>query len=259
MDASSEVKILDGVLKKYFGSGGTVCVPEGVEEISSFAFRYKKITALILPSTLRKISDCAFYGCEKLRRVEFNEGLESIGAGAFLGCRELREITLPPYLRRIESCAFENCLSLRRADIPEWTDYIGEFAFKGCGAIEINIPGETDCERVIADAEASVYAPSAMLGDVPEKARFSLCLGACRGDKKLSAQYREYIRENREAFIEAADRTGVLAALIGMRLLSEQETQQLMERLDNAALAGMLMEYRKEMFAAADPFAEFEL
>ncbi len=63
-----------------------VILPEGVEEIQSYAFA--GLTALeevVLPSTLKKIGVGAFYGCNKLKKINL-ENVQFINKEAFYGC-----------------------------------------------------------------------------------------------------------------------------------------------------------------------------
>ena len=51
-----------------------------------------EIEEVRLPNTLKEIGNYIFYGCKKLRRLEFSDSLTQIGSGAFTGCSGLKEL-----------------------------------------------------------------------------------------------------------------------------------------------------------------------
>ena len=60
----SEFLIENGILKRYYGEGGKVIIPEGVSVIGECAFsffNYGKITHLVIPNSVQKIEKKAFY------------------------------------------------------------------------------------------------------------------------------------------------------------------------------------------------------
>ncbi len=79
---------------------GCFTVPEGVVEIAPYAFSNADINEVILPSTLTKISEYAFYRCSFLPEVELNDGLRVIGANAFTATR-VTDIFLP---KSVQEC-----------------------------------------------------------------------------------------------------------------------------------------------------------
>lgn len=79
---------------------GCFTVPEGVVEIAPYAFSNADINEVILPSTLTKISEYAFYRCSSLPGVTLNEGLQVIGSNAFTGTK-ITDIFLP---KSVQEC-----------------------------------------------------------------------------------------------------------------------------------------------------------
>lgn len=92
--------IIRNVLYQYFGPGGHVVIPEGVEEICGGAFEgQKKITGITVPDSVKKIDKYTFAECEgmadqngfvifrnylysyfgKDKRIEIPEGVTEIG------------------------------------------------------------------------------------------------------------------------------------------------------------------------------------
>ena len=111
----------------------TVQLPEGIEYIGRYAFRYCfGLTDIILPESLKTINDSVFYKCTSLKRIQISEGVESIGENAFRSCTELTDIVLPNSLKTIGSSAFAECTSLGKIQIPEGVEYIDGGAFNSC-------------------------------------------------------------------------------------------------------------------------------
>ena len=52
------------------------------------------LTAVSLPSLLRKIGAYAFYNCSRLQTISFYGGLIDLGAGLFTGCHAIKELVL---------------------------------------------------------------------------------------------------------------------------------------------------------------------
>ena len=79
------------------GISGEYRVKAGVETIMDFAFsESKEITVINLPSSVKTIENCAFYGCEKLKSVICDENslLSNIAGNAFSRCSRLEKIAL---------------------------------------------------------------------------------------------------------------------------------------------------------------------
>ena len=69
-------------------------IPEGVTAISDNAFlNFKRLSEIQLPSSLKKIGDRAFEGCESLKLINI-ENVSMIGVRAFAGCKSLSKIHL---------------------------------------------------------------------------------------------------------------------------------------------------------------------
>lgn len=86
-----------------------VTIPSKVKIISVLAFAYIGIKEIVIPSSVETIGNCAFISCEELTRVEFKDGLKSIGTQAFSGCYKLKTVILPNTLETLASDVFEYC------------------------------------------------------------------------------------------------------------------------------------------------------
>ena len=69
-------------------------------------FAESGIENIKIPSTLKTIEAGTFHGCKQLRNVEFSEGLEKIGAGAFFKSG-IETVVLPSSVKTISGSAFK--------------------------------------------------------------------------------------------------------------------------------------------------------
>ena len=113
-----------------FWYDGTECV---ISEIASDVFNshstrwYFKNCKLIIPSTIKKIGDRAFYGNSRnwglsdkeIIGLNFEEGIEDIGKEAFKKCDDLEsdKLVLPNSLQHIGNNAFEDISPLKELDL----------------------------------------------------------------------------------------------------------------------------------------------
>ena len=82
-----------------------------VVEITRNAFNYcHGLTAVVIPSSVKRIGMSAFAGCDGLRKVTFSEGLIYIGGWAFYDCAGLTSVTLPASLKVVDLYAFHGCI-----------------------------------------------------------------------------------------------------------------------------------------------------
>ena len=116
-----------------------------VKEIDVTAFSsMKKLTKVILPSTIEKIDELAFEGCTALKEINIPEGVKTISSRAFYQCKSLENITLPQNLEKIDTMAFRECESLKEIKFPSKIKEIGQYAFYGTGLESIEIPASID-------------------------------------------------------------------------------------------------------------------
>ncbi len=78
-----------------------------------------------------------------IRRVEFSDGVTTVGNNAFFNMEEIAEISLPASLTSIGAYAFYNCRSLAAMTIPDGVTSIDNYAFAHCDALtELKLPRE---------------------------------------------------------------------------------------------------------------------
>lgn len=73
---------------------------------------------------------------DSVKTIVVEEGVTSIGAGAFAYFKNLEKISLPDSLTIINHDAFRECVKLYDVNIPEGVTSLGEFAFVGCEALQ---------------------------------------------------------------------------------------------------------------------------
>ncbi len=96
---------------------GDLIIPEGTIEIPDRFLSFSsspgagRLSGIILPKTLRRIGENAFFGQSKLRDISISEGLVSIGRDAFFGTN-LVSLELPSTMQTIQEDAFATCFNL---------------------------------------------------------------------------------------------------------------------------------------------------
>ena len=99
------------------------------------------ITEFDVPEGIKYIGAFAFYGCTNLKNVTLPDTVKIIREKAFCNCISLEEIILPNSLERIENGAFLNCKSLKNIKLPEKMIIIEGNTFSGCTLLEnIDLP-----------------------------------------------------------------------------------------------------------------------
>ena len=131
-DFTYEVADGEVTITGYLGNDTDITIPaqidgRAVTVIGEEAFQDSAIENVILPDTVERIEDKAFYRV-LLQSINFPDGLENIGDYAFVYA-EFESISLPTTLKSIGRGAFY-CTPLRSLIIPEGVEYIGDQAFQ---------------------------------------------------------------------------------------------------------------------------------
>lgn len=83
---------------------------------------------LVIPSYIESVGAYAFYGCKDINSVQISEGITKIGECAFYGCENLAEITVPQSIIKIEDGAFSNCNKLSVVSVSPNNTYYKNLA-----------------------------------------------------------------------------------------------------------------------------------
>lgn len=114
-----------------------------------------KLSEVVLPSTVKKVTDNAFYNCSMLRNISLTN-VETIGSRSFCLCTKLTSVSLDN-VKEIGNSAFAMVDAeysnptysrisggLISASMPKVTD-LGGFAFSGCSQLQyISVPNLTN-------------------------------------------------------------------------------------------------------------------
>ena len=146
----------------WYNSGLTsINLPEGLEEIGTYAFYTNSNADFKLPESLRYIGAYAF-SFSGIQEVSFGDKIESIGdraftnctsltkaelpvvaqdtEGLYMNCTALTDVTIAPGVERIPTYCFLEDGALTEIDIPEGTKEIGYGAFYSTGLTAIELP-----------------------------------------------------------------------------------------------------------------------
>ena len=110
---------------------------EGLKEITS-AFSGTSIKSVVLPKSLEKIGDRAFYNLKSLADISIPENVTSIGNEAFYNTG-LTSIDLPANLKTIAWYAFSGT-KLKKVVLPSQVETIGNHAFSIESLESVHIP-----------------------------------------------------------------------------------------------------------------------
>lgn len=98
----------------------TIKLPNSLTEIRSETFAYcRKLTSIILPSSIISIGNKAFWRCKNLINIELSANLTNIEDEAFLGCEKLEEIIFPQRVLNIGVNVFGGCSNLININVEQ--------------------------------------------------------------------------------------------------------------------------------------------
>lgn len=140
-----------------------ITLPGGLKYIGSYGLAYTDIAAIEIPASVEEIGDDAFFRCDRLTSIKFNEGLKKLGSSlfykcplttvtlpesleemggkVFMSCAKLESVKLPSKLTSVGEGMFYECVSLKQVEIPSSVTSIGDEAFIGCTSLtSLNIP-----------------------------------------------------------------------------------------------------------------------
>ncbi len=117
---------------------------------ASTFYNCDNITSIEIPKSLTESNNNylyegwqwgAFYGCDGLKNVSFENGATTIARGLFANCPGLESIVIPDTITSIVELAFFNCNNLKTVELKDGLQLIGANAFNSCTSLtEISIP-----------------------------------------------------------------------------------------------------------------------
>lgn len=115
-------------------------LPSKIKTIPGNAFCQSGISKVEFPDGLESIGFQAFGSCKNLSGLTFPEGLTIIGEYAFSHCESIdKEIVLPNSLLRLENSAFAST-SLQAIHFPDNLEHLGEGVFSESGIKKLTLP-----------------------------------------------------------------------------------------------------------------------
>lgn len=173
-------------------------------EIADSAFdSNKSISSLVLPNSIRRIGDRAFYNCSNIKgELMLPSSLEEIGDEAFANCTSLYgELVLPSKLKRIGKYGLANTNFSGRISIPHLITTIEEGTFYNCSSFcgELVLP-----ECVVSIDQYSFAYCSNLSGDlfIPKSIEF-ISENAFIGCSGLNGHY--FISESKKMYFIIRD------------------------------------------------------
>ena len=99
------------------------------------------ISKVVIENGVTTIGMGAFSRCTQLSEITIPNSVDTIGPESFSNCSALSSIIIPNSVTRIDQSAFYNCTSLTSITIPYKVSYISRSAFQGCTSLtSITIP-----------------------------------------------------------------------------------------------------------------------
>lgn len=127
-----------------------ILLPPTLTSIGKMALSNTKLTSIVFPPKLSRISQAAFSLNKELESVEFTGPLKYIGKGAFACCSNLKRMRLPNGLNEIDEYTFISCPQLRELFIPKSVKKVSKLMLNA----SINIRSDTDTHNVRIKAPA---------------------------------------------------------------------------------------------------------
>ena len=117
-------------------------IPDSVTKIGDYAFfRCSSLSDIVIPDSVTDIGKCAFESCSSLSSIVIPDSVTDIGDYAFPDCSSLSKIVIPDSVTDIGKGVFQGCISLTKIVIPDSVTDIGDFAFSDCSSLsKIVIP-----------------------------------------------------------------------------------------------------------------------
>ncbi len=136
------------MLTVYKGEATDVVLPSHIDGlpvtvIGSLCFYSgnSDVVSVVIPNTVTRLDDSAFYLCTELMSLTVPQNVEKIGERCFGWCQSLISVDLPDNLTEIPAYCFNYCTSLTETDIPSSCQKIGTRAFSYCSSLtKVQLP-----------------------------------------------------------------------------------------------------------------------
>ena len=112
----------------------SVVIPDSVTKISEGAFYNIPLKSVKIGNGIKTIEKDTFNYCADIEALELGNSIETIGEAAFYNCSSLEALVLPESLKTIEKEAFRQCAKLKDITFPDGVKTIGQAAFSECNS-----------------------------------------------------------------------------------------------------------------------------
>ena len=156
----------------YTGYDSEIIIPNTVKVIGKDVFKKNlHLTSVVIPDSVTRIEEHAFYECYNLKQVSFGNGLKYIGKSAFCECSSLTSISLPQSTMIIDDCAFWLCSNLENVTIENKNVRFINRPFDYCDKLQvINKGGITEKPQKFLEQKSGCYVATCVYGsyDCPQ-------------------------------------------------------------------------------------------
>ena len=180
-------------------------LPETTRGIADCAFTGNtNIKSLSIPDDcpMTKISDSAFYGCNKLAGLlTIPNGIKTIGQSAFERCSKIKNLELAPSVESLDYFAFDYCTGLE--SITSWaeTPPLVKYSFYD---VNTGIPLKVPCGTMEAYQNNSQWSAFTNISEVP----FKLTVSVDHPDHGTCSIVKHGDCDNPESIIQATPNNG---------------------------------------------------
>lgn len=98
------------------------------------------VTSVVVPDTVTKIEDKAFYYCSTITDITIPDTVTSIGESAFAGCSSLTSVVLSNSITKLNNDTFEYCSKLTDINMPNNLIEIGNNCFYSTAISSVTFP-----------------------------------------------------------------------------------------------------------------------
>lgn len=115
-----------------------------------------RISNTLVESFTDRNGNGPFAGCDNLKQIEWEEGVENVPYALFKGCDGLQEVTIPESVTEIEGDAFSSCQNLTTVTIGKNVTVIADSAFSDCPNLVIYCESGSEAQGY-AEAQGISY------------------------------------------------------------------------------------------------------
>lgn len=114
----------------------SLVLSENLLYIPADSFSYCAAATIHIPNGVQEIGANAFLSCSNLTELDIPDSVTYINGNAFAGCTGLTSVTLPKGIKTITTYSFNDCTNLTAVTIPDNITMIQFEAFSGCTGLE---------------------------------------------------------------------------------------------------------------------------